>query len=96
MPLLMSDKEYFRMKKTTRNLMKGLIHHENIEGLNACSHSSRVLKYMKQILIKLKEIINTHLQFQEISMTNRTSGWKFNKEIEYISSIIQLDITKFI
>lgn len=54
MPLLMSDKEYFRMKKTTRNLMKGLIHPEDIEGLNACSHSNRVLKYMKQKLIKLK------------------------------------------
>lgn len=60
MPLLMSEKEYFRMKKTTRNLMKGLIHHEDIEGLNACPHSSRVLKYMKRKLIKLKEIINTH------------------------------------
>lgn len=60
MPLLMSDKEYFRMKNTTRNLRKGLIHHKDIEVLNAYSHSNRVLKYMKQKLIKLKEIINTH------------------------------------
>lgn len=96
MPLLMSDKEYFRMKNTTRNLMKGLIHHKDIEVLNAYSRSNRVLKYMKQKLIKLKEIINTYLQFQEISMTSRTSRWKFNKEIEYFSSIIQLDVTEFI
>lgn len=40
----MSDKEYFRMKNTIRNLMKGLIHHKDIEVLNAYSHSNRVLK----------------------------------------------------
>lgn len=72
MPLLMSDKEYFRMKNTTRNLRKGLIHHKDIEVLNAYSHSNRVLKYMKKKTDQTKRN-NKHTQFQEISMTSRKS-----------------------
>lgn len=59
MPLLMSDKRILQNEEYYQGV-KGLIHHKDIEVLNAYSRSNRVLKYMKQKLIKLKEIINTH------------------------------------